>query len=337
MTVCVEPWESLSGDPLSWLLDPQRPNLHWRVLLELVRRPADSPAVVRARGGSNVFEPVATLIADLQPDGSWATDQPLWRLYSGPGWRFLAAVQWGADPADPRLQAAAQRMLETAPGEGGFVSREGGRPAPWLTARLLHGLAELGWCRHPRFQEGLAWLEDGASKHPAGGWRIVGRGPSSAECAVTAAALLGTLTACADDRRGALGERAAQSLSRSLANTAKLRPRLGHPCLGRTDEAEILRALSRAAVPLEPEMVPALQRVQRLQCEGGRWRRGNPVPDSLGLRREEAVGAPSRWVTLKCVVALMTYAVEAKLPRMYPQKPSAAHPPSDQQPVSSEP
>lgn len=321
MSSCVDSWESLRGDSFAWLLDPRSPNLHWRVLLELVRRPADSPAVIRARGGSNVSEPVASLIADLHPDGTWATEQPLWRSYSGPGWRFLAAVQWGADPSDPRLQAAAERMLETAPGEGGFARREGEGPAPWLTARALHGFAELGWCRHPRFQEGLAWLEDGDANHSAGGWRVPGRGPSSGECAVTAVALLATLTACADERRAALKERAVLSLSRSLARSAKAAALLGHPCLGRTDEGEVLHALARAEVPLAPDMVPALRRVQRRQDEGGRWRREVPVPASLAIRPKRNSGALSRWVTLKCVAALMTYAVDARLPRMYPEKP----------------
>ena len=74
MTACIDAWESLRGDPLPWLLDPNRPNLHWRVLTELVGRPPESPAVVRARGGADAVEPIASLIADLQPDGTWASD-----------------------------------------------------------------------------------------------------------------------------------------------------------------------------------------------------------------------------------------------------------------------
>lgn len=320
MTTCNDSWESLRGDPLPWLLDPRSPNLHWRVLLELVRRPPESPAVVRARGGSDAAEPVASLIADLHPDGTWASDQPLWQPYSGPGWRLLAAIQWGANPADVRLQAAAEALLETAPGEGGFARRTGGRAVPWLTARTLHGLAELGWCRHPRFQEGLAWLEEGDARHPMGGWRVVERGSSSGECIVTAVALLGALTAC-ELRRRALRARALGSLVRALGSTAKVPPRIGHPCLGRTDEVELLWAVARAAVPLAPEMVCALKRVQRRQIEGGKWRREVPIPRSLAVPVVGALGDPSRWITLKCVVALMTYAVDARLPRMYPQKP----------------
>jgi len=291
--------------------------------VELVRRPPESRAVVHARGGSDIVEPVASLIADLHPDGTWAGDAPLWRPYSGPGWRLLAAIQWGADPADLRLQAAAEVLLETAPGEGGFSRREGGRPLPWLTARALQGLAELGWCRHSRFQEGLAWLEDGEANHPAGGWRELGRHSVTRECAVTAVALLGALTACAEQRRQVLESRAVESLLRAIGVAGTVPTRFGHPCLGRTDEAELLWVLARASAPLRPAMVPALRRVQRCQLEGGRWRRGIAVPTSLPAPAQRTVGGPSRWVSLKCIVALMAYAVEAELPRMYPQKPSS--------------
>jgi len=321
VTTCSDSWESLRGDPLPWLLDPHRPNLHWRVLVELVGRPAESPAVVRARGGSDEVEPVASLIEDLCPDGSWASDVPLWRPYAGPGWRLLAAIQWGGNPADPRLQAAAELLLETAPGEGGFASREGGLAVPWLTARVLHGLAELGWCRHPRFQEGLAWLEDGEANHPEGGWRAVGRQSLTGECGVTAVALLGALTACADKRRQVLRGRAVESLTRIVGTAGAVPARFGHPDLGRTDEAELLWALAQAGAPLEPGLVRALKRVQQRQMEGGRWRREVSVPKSLAVSNAGDLATASRWVTLKCVVALMTFAVEAQLPRMYPQKP----------------
>ena len=320
MTICTDAWESLRGDPLPWLLDSHWPNLHWRVLLELVRRPPESPAVVRVRGDSDAVEPVASLIGDLDPDGSWASDVPLWKPYSGPGWRMLAAIQWGANPADPRLQAAAEVLLETAPGEGGFARRENGGAVPWLTARVLHGLAELGWCRHPRFQEGLAWLEDGEANHPDGGWWAVGRQSVTGECEVTAVALLGALTACADRPRQVLKERAVKSLVRAIVWAGAVPARCCHPCLGRTDEVEILWALARAGVSLEPGMDLALRRVQLRQTEGGRWRRDIPVPTSLHVPDQGPLGDPSRWVTLKCVVALMAYAVDAQLPRMYPQK-----------------
>ena len=322
MPISSDPWEALRGDPLPWLLDPGRPNLHWRVLVELIQRPPDSPAVTRARGGSNVVQPIATLIADLAPDGTWASDVPLWRTYAGPGWRLLAAVQWGADPKDPRLQAAAELILESAPGEGGFARRKGGPPVPWFTARILQAFAELGWSHHQRFQEGLAWLEDGDAGHRDGGWRCMRRQSSTHECDITPVALLAALSASGDRRRTRLRDRATASIIRTLSATGAVVGDCGHPCLGRTDEAEILWALAKVKTSLQPAMVPALRRLQGRQVDGGRWRREAPIPRSLGVAGVAVVRKPSRWVTLKSVVAVMTYAVEAKLPRLYPPKPA---------------
>lgn len=320
--VCGQAWESLLGDPLPWLLDQHRPNLHWRALLELVRRPPNSPAVVRARRGANVVEPLASLLVDLHPDGSWVGDPQLWRRYSGSGWRLLAAVQWGADPSDPRLQAASEALLEGAPGASGLSRREGGPELPWLTARALSALARLGWCRHPRFLEALAWLDEGAGVQADGGWQVVDRRSDSRECAVTAVALLDVLTECGERRRQELRSRAVESLLRTLAGPDRRGSQLGHPNLARTDDAEILSTLARAFVPLQAGMVGALARVQRRQIDGGRWLRQVAVPRSLRVSGVARVGEPSRWVSLECVVALMTYAADAQLPRMYPPKPS---------------
>lgn len=289
--------------------------------MELVGRPSSSPAVVRARGGADVVEPIASLLADLRPDGTWADDREYWRQYSGPGWRLVAAVQWGADPSDPRLQAAARALIERAPGEGGFALRADREAVPWLTARVLCALAELGWCRHPRFQEGLAWLEEGTALTRHGGWLVAGRRQSGYECVVTAVAVLELLCACSEMRRDDLSSRAVESAMRSLGEMCGGLQRLGHPCLARTDVAEIVWALARSDVPLRAQVIPALQVLQRKQRHGGRWRREVSVPASLPVEKITRVGSPSRWVTLKSVVALMRYAVDAGLPRMYPQKP----------------
>jgi hypothetical protein len=324
VTICSDSWESLRGDPLPWLLDPDQPNLQWRVLVDLVRRPPESPAVTRARGGANAVEPVASLLRDLHPDGTWAGAPPLWKPYSGSGWRLLAAVQWGADPTDPRLQAAAELILETAPGEGGFARRDGGQAVPWLTARVLQALAELGWCRHQRFQEGLAWLEEGDAEHRDGGWRCWRRQASSGECDITPVALLAALSACGDVKRTRLKDRATASIIRIMSSTESVVGDSGHPCLGRTDEAEVLWSLAKSETSLQPAMASVLRRLQSRQADGGRWRRSAPVPRSLGVARDAQAGKPSRWVTLKCVTALMAYAVDAQLPRMYPHRPPSS-------------
>jgi hypothetical protein len=310
--VCESGWEALTGDPLPWLLDSTRPGLHWRVLTEMVQRPYESPAVRRARSGANASEPIAGLLADLHPDGSWASPVQPWTAYAGDGWRLLAAVQLGADPDDPRLQAGIDR-LTTTNHEGGLARRPGEPPCPRLTARVAEALAALGWCRHARFQEYLAWLEDGADKS----WDEL-----------TATAVLSALAFCDGARRPRLYRRAAQRLLELLERNRGNGPRdgrkLGHPNLLRTDIAEMLCALRHCNHPYDPRMQPALCSLQAMQVDGGRWLRSVGPPASLPLGRAmQGSGNESRWLTLRAASVLLHYAEAAGLPRRFPMRPGA--------------
>jgi hypothetical protein len=311
-STCANGWEALRADPLPWLLDDLHPNLKWRVLVELVRRPKSSPAVRRARGGANASEPIASLLRDLSPDGTWMTAALPWTLSIGSAWRLISAVQWGADPDDPRLHAAAERHLAEARGEGGFARSPQCGPEPWLTARALQAFAVLGWTRHPRFQEGLAWLEE-----PDVDW-----GSTPTERAETAAAVLASLAETGLGNRSALRDRSIGVLEAFLAAGGGS-SRLGFPNLHRTDLAEILWSLALAGAPFEASIAGALRRLQHLQLEGARWARTVEIPRSLPIPDEHrpGIGQPSRWITLRATVALLAYAVAAKLPRMYPPKP----------------
>lgn len=313
-------WEALRGDPLPWLLDDERPNLQWRTLTELVGRPTASPAVVRAQGGANAVDPVAALLEALHPDGSWACAEAWWDAGVGPGWRLLAAVQWGADPSDPRLQTAAAKLLEDAPGEGGFARDGSSAASSILTARVVQGLAGLGFARHPRLQEALAWLEEGARPAPDGGWLTEDPDGPPSPCGITAVATLDALTASGDGRRNALRGRAVRGTLELLARGGADLELLGHPCLERTDLAEALWALARAGVALQEAMAQPLARLQARQLEGGRWPRDLAPPPGLPIGDLPVCGAPSRWVTLKAAVALLYYGEAAGLPRMFPRK-----------------
>lgn len=312
---CTHGWEALRGDPLPWLLRGDTPNLQWRVAVELVGRPPESPAVLRAQGAASAARPVASLLEQLHPDGSWATSVPRWARYAGPGWRFVAAVQWGADPSDPRLQAAAERLLDASEASGGIPGNVHAGPNLPLTARALYALAELGWCRDARFLEALAWLEQETAT-----WDV----EPVAGCAVTSVSVLGTLTSCSSLRRPALMHRVVEVLQHHLdeGGDAGWR-RLGFPNLLRTDHGEVACALARAALPFDGRMGDSLRWLQRAQLDGGRWARRHPVPRSLPIAETERprVGEPSRWLTLRSVVAITTYAVAAGLPRLFPQKP----------------
>jgi hypothetical protein len=303
-------WEALRADPLPWLLDEQRPNLRWRVLVELVGRPADSPVVVQARSGAHAIEPLASLLEDLLPDGSWDTAPGLWSRYAGPGWRVIAAAQWGADPADPRMHAAVERLLDQAPGHGGFAPRVGKPESLRLTARLVQAAAELGWGRHLRVCEGLAWLAEQEVGDP-----------------VTAVATLAAITAAGDPRPPGLAERAVESLVESLqrigARARLSKTDFAHPNLLESGAIEGVWALARAGVDYDPRLRRALALVQAAADSAGFWPLRRALPASLPVdgTARQPLGAPSPWLTLRAVVGLLAYAAPAALPRLFPSPP----------------
>lgn len=313
-------WQALTGDPIAWLLDAGGPNLRWRVLVDLVRRPPDSPAVVRARGGANIIEPVASLLADFDAQVGWRSELPTWQPYDGPGWRMVAAVQYGADPSDPRLAGAARRLLAAAEPGGGFRPSDDRPPDPRLTARVLETLAALGWCREPGFGAQLAWLAEGTPTAPGGGWLQAGGG--SADCPTTVAAVAGLLSCCGDWHRSRLEARVLSSLDAVFESAAPELDESAFPCLEWTDAAELLQAAAALEAPLTASMRAALHDLQHQQIGGGRWRRRRQQPEIFTVGDDPPADQPCPWVTLKSVAAVLHYGVAAELPRMYPQRPS---------------
>ncbi len=311
-------WQALRADPIAWLLDETAPNVSWRVLVELFDRPDDSRAVVRARGGANVHEPVATLLEPLLPDGRWSggDDGP---VPCSPEQRFVSAVGAGADPGDPRLAAAADRFLD-----GEFRGVD-----PCAAARELQALHALGWGHDLRFEERAAWFAEEAPSSPGGGWAC--NHPSHQEgewgCTVTAVALLQAVHGERDERSNALRSRATEVLVRALEGRAANRDNLwqhaGHPNLDRTDAVEALWALARAGVGYDRRMRGALIEQQARQDDRGRWTL-EITPPCAAVAGAEHKGLPSRWVTLHMLVALRAYAVPAGLPRLFPSPESEA-------------
>jgi hypothetical protein len=205
--------------------------------------------------------------------------------------------------------------LEALGPHGGIAVNENTEPSLPLTARVLHALAELGWCRHPRFLEALAWLEQETST-----WDL----DPTEGCAVTSAGVLATLTSCSMLRRVALAHRVTAVLGDHLGRGGVgAWRRLGYPNLLRTDHAEVLWVLARAAVPFDGRMEDPLRWLQGAQLVGGRWMRRHAVPRTLPIADAErpSPGQPSRWLTLRAVVAIAAYAVAAGLPRLFPNKP----------------
>ena len=88
-------WRHLRGDPTGFLLDGEEPGVVWRTLVELLARPADSPAVVRARAQARAAGAVPGLLAGQQPLGYWGSPHGYGARWGGTAWQIMALAALG--------------------------------------------------------------------------------------------------------------------------------------------------------------------------------------------------------------------------------------------------
>jgi hypothetical protein len=305
-------WRSLRGDPSSFLLDDREPGVVWRTLVDVLGRPPDAPASVRARLASRERGAAAALLARQDPLGYWGSPATYGSHWSGTAWHVLALAQLGADPEDPRAALGAETLLEALqPRSGGFSAARNKPPAACFTAEVCAALTRFGFGHHPRVREAVAWLT--ARHSELGGWSCPElRHLVSGGCPVAAVATLRLVAETpAGERRGLdpLRRRAAEWLEGRSLFLADSSP-LGwwswaQPCLSRTDLIDALAALARSGWPASAPVRAAMARVLERQSDDGRWCQKARVPFG------EPFGEPSRWVTLRALVALAAYHPEA--------------------------
>ncbi|HVN30782.1 MAG TPA: prenyltransferase/squalene oxidase repeat-containing protein [Thermoanaerobaculaceae bacterium] len=301
-------WRHLKGDPTSFLLAEDEPGVVWRCLVEVLGRPHDSPAVVRARLAARENGAAARLLAQQNPLGFWGSPVAYGARWGGTSWHFMALGALGADPEDPRVDRAAEVLLEQLqPRSGGFSAARGRPPAACFTAEVCAAMARFGLAHHPRVREAVAWLaeRDGGEglwscpelRHLVGG-----------ACPVAAVAVLRFVAELPPPERSQvarLSQRAGRGLVERKLFLEGNAPRgwwvFGHPALGRTDLLDALWALARLGWPAEPPVLAALLGALGRQDGAGRWAPQQAAPFG------EPVGQPSRWLTLKALVALAAY------------------------------
>lgn len=295
----------LKGDPTEFLLGGDDPGVVWRTLVVLLRKPADSPAVVQARLQSRQRGSAAEVLASQNGEGYWGSPAAYAARWTGTAWRLAALAQMGADPEDPRVVRGAEVLLETLqPRGGGFATTRHTKPAQCFTAEICAALVRLGFGRHPRVREAIAWLVEAcAGGFQCGNLRHAGDG----ECPVAAVAALRLVAQHAVDERAGLTRlrsRASDWLLQKVLGSARV-PRdwwvLGHPCVDRVDALDALAALARLGHEASPTILAALLGLLARQDSQGRFIQQAHVPFG------EAAGQPSRWVTLKALTALAAY------------------------------
>jgi hypothetical protein len=305
-------WRSLRGDPAAFLLDESEPGVIWRTLIELLGRPPDSPAAVRARVASRERGTAAALLAGQDPLGYWGSPATYGARWGGTAWHVLALAQLGADPEDPRAALGAETLIEALqPRSAGFAAARNKQPSTCFTAEVCAALTRFGFGHHPRVREAVAWLSSRQAER--GGWACPDlRHLVSGGCPVTAVAVLRLVgdTPVVERRPlEVLRQHAATwlvGLGLFLSGTAPAGWwSCAHPCLGRTDFLDAMAALARSGWPAGPALHAAMRRGLERQTGDGRWLQRGSVPFG------ERSGEPSRWLTLKALVALAAYHGEA--------------------------
>jgi len=155
-------WQAqLKGDALTWLIESDNPGVRYLALRDLCDLPPDAPELLAAREAAHFQGPIATVLAEMHPDGYWAEPGPGYNpKYFSTVWALILLAQLGAVASlDERIQRATAYFLDHGLTQFGQITASG---APSGTADCVQGnlcwaLTELG-CTDPRLATAFDWL-----------------------------------------------------------------------------------------------------------------------------------------------------------------------------------
>ena len=311
-------------DNATWLLDSD-PSLRWQVMRDVLDRPGEEVSRERAR---IAFEGHGARVLALQDArGYWnndeyGEDQDRRSVF----WSLALLRRLGADPADPGVQAAVDRVRESVVwkywdnlpyfhGEvepcinGGVLSQgayfgKTGEGSERITARLLaEQLPDGGWnCEAPAastvssFDTTLCVLE-GLLDHE----RAVGEVPA----------------ALAEARSRGEEYLMARSLFRRLSTGEVANGRYLNFSFPPYWFYDVLRALDYfrdAGGTFDARLAPAIEALASRRGEDGRWTAGVTWPGDVYLDVDAPEGEPSRWNTLRALRVLRWAGAETESP-----------------------
>src|SRR3989442_8205967 len=146
----------------NWLLETDSdPSVRFRVLRELLDRPADDPVVVRAQKAIGRKGWAAQLLRGQHPEGQWVTPgssaYELYRpKYVATNWRLLVLADLGLTRKTPRVAKAVGLFLRRFSGPSGDLGGRGGEVC--FTGNALRMLARFGYRKDPRTGAAIDWL-----------------------------------------------------------------------------------------------------------------------------------------------------------------------------------
>lgn len=328
-------WQThLKGDSLTWLLESDNPGIRYLALRDLLDLSPDSPALTAAREQAHTHSPIATVLAEMNPQGYWAEPGPGYLpKYFSSVWALLLLAQLGASAGqDERIQTAIHYMLEHGLTQHGQFTTNG---APSGTADCLQGnlcwaLTALG-CIDPRLDTAFDWLarsvtgegiapmgeRDAPLRYYAGkcGPRFACGANDKLPCAWGAAKVMLALSRAPRTQQveNAIREGVDFLFSVDPASAGWPSPyapkpssnwwKFGFPVFYITDLLQVVEALAALGYGQDPRLANALQLVIEKQDANGRWHleydyTGKTWGD-FGEKKK-----PNPWVSLRALRAI---------------------------------
>jgi hypothetical protein len=326
----------LKSDPIPWLLEGNNPSVRYFTLKDILGKPEDDPDVAEAKKKIMMEGPVPTILSKQNEGGYWGKPEDFYirSKFKGTVWSFILLGELGADGRDRRIRESCEFILENSRDResGAYsykVSGEGGGEhlgvVPCLTGNMLWGLIRFGYFEDPRVQQGIEWILnyqrcDDRNKEPAKGWpydkfpRCWGRH----SCHMGVEKLLRALAEIPQSQRSPTIEKAIQKASEYFLihhiykRSHKLERvaipgwvDLGFPLMYQADALEVLLILTQLGY-LDPRMQEAVDLVVSKQNEEGKWLLERTYNGRMQVRIDKK-GEPSKWITLRAVIALKNY------------------------------
>jgi nicotinamidase-related amidase len=326
-----EAWRAyLKNDPLPWLLEPNNPSVRYYALTELLDKPFSDPDVQTAQAAI-LQDPVVVEILHQQHDaGYWGRADRYLARFTGTVWQWLLLLEFGCDPQHAAIQKAARFLLETAfdPEQGGFVSRKGSTLVPCYHGLLLWGGFRCQLATDPHIQTGLQWIvqkmhfRDGDAQVPNPDDGCLGRHT----CIRGALPILQALAEIpaimltpelAQIRRAGVEFLLRHHLYKRSHNLAKpmnaYLTRFTFPGFYYPDVLHALLLLTQLGYH-DARMSAAVQVILKKQDNDGRWKMQRAYQERRPrdlfpvLVPIETRGQPSKWITLRALIALKRWA-----------------------------
>jgi hypothetical protein len=318
---------------IDWLLEEENPSVRPLTLTKLLGRKEGGAEAARARAGIMEQGAVPRILKARNAEGSWGEPGAFYTdKYRGTAWQLLVLAELGADGKDPSVRKACECLLGASqnPETGGFsvqesVKKGGGLPSyviPCLTGNVVYSLLKLGYLGDARVDAAVQWLcgrlrfDDGDGKPPADDYyrrfeSCYGR--HSCHMGVVKA-LKGLAEIPAAHRSAAVKSTIDKGVEYILIHhvhkkshelSAVSKPgwlKFGFPLMYQTDSLEILLILRSLGID-DPRMEEALEAVRKARGPDGRWSMMNSYNDRMIVNIEKK-GAPSKWITLRALLAL---------------------------------